>query len=296
LILDPDTEVHRVLRDIDPGLPKAVERLVHGESPIPHLARAVSGTFDVDRCDYLMRDSHMTGVRYGMLDLQWLLQSLRLYLPPGATAARLAVDGEKGLTAVEGFFLGRLYMYRQVYLHKAVRAAEAVMRGLFRRLAELPPHPSTPAGLDALLRGADVSLGAFLELDDPALEEAIRRLTAADDPILRTLAARLRHRHLFKTMRLRKDVPVDVAEQRLRAAVAAADAGPDYLATVDRVEVDAYIEDDTMMVIGGGGRLARLLDASPVLHGLSSEAFVHYRAIFPPEARDRVWSDLADLV
>ena len=40
---------------------------------------AVSGTFDVDRCDYLLRDSHMTGVRYGTLDLDWLLQSLRLH-------------------------------------------------------------------------------------------------------------------------------------------------------------------------------------------------------------------------
>jgi HD superfamily phosphohydrolase len=62
-------------------MPAVVERLIHGDSPISHLARAVSGTFDVDRCDYLMRDSYMTGVRYGLLDVDWLLASLRLYVP-----------------------------------------------------------------------------------------------------------------------------------------------------------------------------------------------------------------------
>lgn len=296
LILDPDTEVHEVLHEVDPQLPGAVERLVHGRSPIPHLARAVSGTFDVDRCDYLMRDSYMTGVRYGMLDLQWLLQSLRLYLPPDATAASLAVDGEKGLTAVEGFFLGRLYMYRQVYLHKAVRAAESIMRALFRRLSELERQEATPAGLDALLRGEVVTDADFLELDDSALESAIRSYTKSADEILRTLSQRLRRRRLFKTMRLRKDVPQQEALGRLQGVLREAKIGPEYLGVVDRVEVDAYIEDEAMMVIGGGGRLVRLLDASPLLHGLSQETFVHYRAIFPPEVRDRVWTAMADLV
>ena len=56
IILDPGTSVHRVLAEADPQMPAIVERLIHGHSPIGHLARAVSGTFDVDRCDYLMRD------------------------------------------------------------------------------------------------------------------------------------------------------------------------------------------------------------------------------------------------
>jgi uncharacterized protein len=296
LILDPDTEVHRVLHEIDPQMPRAVERLVFGQSAIPHLARAVSGTFDVDRCDYLMRDSYMTGVRYGTIDLEWLLRSLRLYLPPGATAASLAVDGDKGLTAVEGFFLGRLYMYRQVYLHKAVRAAETVMRALFRRLGEIDAQAATPPALDALLRGAAVSNTEFLGLDDAVLETAILGYVDSTDALLRSLARRLRDRRLFKTMRLRKDVPADQALARLHEVIRESGVGPDYLGVVDRVEVDAYIEDEAMMVIGGGGRLVRLLDASPVLHGLSQETFVHYRAVFPPEVRERVWAAMADMV
>ncbi|MCR9164661.1 MAG: HD domain-containing protein [Nannocystaceae bacterium] len=294
LILDPDSEVHAVLRQIDSEAPGRVERLVHGEGDIPHLARAVSGTFDVDRCDYLLRDSHMTGVRYGVLDLDWLLQSMRLMVAPGEQRARMAVDGEKGLTAVEGFFLGRLYMYRQVYLHKAVRAAESVMRALFRRLDELGPQPGTPAGMAKLLVGQEPTMGEFLDLDDHAFEQALKAYCTSTDPILAELAGRMRYRRLFKTLRLRHDVPVARAMARLREVLDTHHDGPDYLAAVDRVEVAAYYEDSRMMAYTGG-RLQRLLDVSPVLHGLSNETFVHYRLIFPPELRAVIKEAFVDL-
>ena len=145
LILDPDSILHATLRAHDPALPAAVERLVRGQHPLPYLAHAVSGTFDVDRCDYLLRDSYMTGVRYGLFDLPWLLQSLRLFAH-GDAAPSLAVDGSKGLAAVEGFFLARLFMYQQVYFHKAARAAEVMLRGLFARALELTLQ-GTDAGL-----------------------------------------------------------------------------------------------------------------------------------------------------
>lgn len=294
LILDPGSEVNAVLRQIDPGAPSRVERLVHGEGDIPHLSRAVSGTFDVDRCDYLLRDSHMTGVRYGVLDLDWLLQSMRLMVAPGEERARMAVDGEKGLTAVEGFFLGRLYMYRQVYLHKAVRAAESVMRALFRRLGDLGPQPGTPAGMAKLLRGEEPTMGEFLDLDDHAFEQALKAYSDSSDTILADLARRMRYRKLFKTLRLRHDVPVARAMARLREVLDAHHEGPDYLAAVDRVEVAAYYEDARMMAYTGG-RLQRLLDVSPVLHGLSNETFVHYRLIFPPSLRTVIKEAFADL-
>ncbi len=293
ILLDPGTKVHAVLREIDPQAPEIVARLIHGEHPVPHLARAVSGTFDVDRCDYLLRDSHMTGVRYGLLDLDWLLGSLRLDVRPGASTASLTVDGEKGLTAVEGFFLARLYMYRQVYLHKAVRAAEAVLGALFARLAALGPQPGTPEPLAVLLRGESIETRSFLDLDDHALESALRAWCDSKDPRLAELATCLRERRLFKTLRLRKDVTPEHATERLQAVLHAAGV-PAELGTIDRVEIDAYIEDETLMV-RSGTRLERLLDASPVLRGLSRENFVHYRAIFPPQVREQVRAALGDL-
>ena len=144
IILDPSTGVHQVLVSIDPHMPERVAALVRGEHPLPYLARAVSGTLDVDRCDYLLRDAHSTGVRYGVFDLDWLFRSLRFQpfdarrstapaaagqapssSPSGmAQAPGLAIDGAKGLPAIEAFILARLFMFQQVYLHKATRSAE----------------------------------------------------------------------------------------------------------------------------------------------------------------------------
>src|SRR5262249_7444823 len=76
IVLDERTGVNRVLSSIDAAMPHRVAALVSGEHPLPYLARSVSGTFDVDRCDYLLRDAHATGVRYGVFDLDWLLRSL----------------------------------------------------------------------------------------------------------------------------------------------------------------------------------------------------------------------------
>src|SRR5262245_62029392 len=99
VLLDPSCEVHKVLCADDPYLPQRVAELVKGRHPLPYLARTVSGTFDVDRCDYLLRDAHATGVRYGEYDLPWLLRSLR-FSDDGA-APGLAIDGPKGLAAIE---------------------------------------------------------------------------------------------------------------------------------------------------------------------------------------------------
>ncbi len=295
IVLDPETEVHRALVEFDPAMPALVERLIHGQGPIGHLARAVSGTFDVDRCDYLLRDSYMTGVRYGLLDVDWLLASLRLHVPAGSSSACLAVDGEKGLVAVEGFFLARLYMYRQVYLHKAVRAAEMMIRGLFRRLCELGPEPGTPPAIEAMLRGREVGVDAYLRLDDHALGEAIAAYGSSADPTLRELAAGLHGRRLFKTLRLNPAADSAAAEVRLAAVLAEAGVEPAYLGSIDRVEIDAYADDAALVVLRAGGRVQRLIDASPVLRGLARERFVHHRAVFPPAVRARVAEALADM-
>ncbi len=298
IVLDSDTEVHRVLAAFDPAAPRAVERLIHGECPIRHLARAVSGTFDVDRCDYLMRDSHMTGVRYGLLDLDWLLTSLRLYLPTGASAATLAVDGAKGLTAVEGFFLARLYMYRQVYLHKAVRAAEVMVRALFRRLVELHEHggvvPGTPEALAILLRGDELPIAMYLDLDDSAFDTALWHYARGRDAVLASLATGLRERRLCKSIKLRDGVSEAEVRERIDPLLRAGGWDPAYFAAVDFVSVAGFVDDDGLVVLSGP-RVQSLIEASPLLRALSRERFDSLRVMFPAALRETVSDVLGEL-
>jgi hypothetical protein len=298
IVLDADGEVNRVLRDFDPRAPRDVERLVHGECEIRHLARAVSGTFDVDRCDYLLRDSHMTGVRYGLLDLDWLLASLRLWLPTGAGEATLAVDGAKGLTAVEGFFLARLYMYRQVYLHKAVRAAEVMVHAIFRRLAARygggERVPGTPAPMAKLLRRETIEPREYLQLDDAALDVALAHYAEGDDPVLAALARGIRERKLLKSIKLREGSDEAQVRERIDPIVRAAGWDPAYFVSLDRVGTAGYVEDEALVVLSGP-RAQSLLDASPVLAGLAQQSFASTRVMFPAALRREIGAALEDL-
>ncbi|MGB0681036.1 MAG: HD domain-containing protein, partial [Polyangiales bacterium] len=137
VLLAQDSEVHRALETRTTGLAARVAALLRGEHRLSYLPATLSGTLDVDRADYLLRDSHMSGVRYGLYDLDWLLQAQTVVQVPRASGPDifcLAVEGRKGLPPIESFFLGRHFMYQQVYHHKAVRAAETLVRWLFRRL------------------------------------------------------------------------------------------------------------------------------------------------------------------
>lgn len=302
IILNPDTEIQRVLSDIDPQAPEAVEGLIHGRHPINHLARAVSGTFDVDRCDYLLRDSHMTGVRYGTLDLDWLLASLRLHstTPDEASGQSpvtvLAVDGGKGLTAVEGFFLARLHMYRQVYLHKAVRAAEVMVRALFQRLLELGAPAGTPPAMAKWLGGAKLNTQEYLSLDDQSLEVTWALYELHADPILSRLAAGIRNRRLFKSCSLDPKAEPAMLEARMAQLRAELGIEQSYMMVIDRTSTRIYDEDQALSVLGVDGTLSPMLKASPLLRGLANEDFIQCRAVFPAEHRGAVQAAFSDFL
>lgn len=206
IVLDPSTGVNQVLVSIDPHMPERVAALVRGEHPLPFLARAVSGTLDVDRCDYLLRDAHATGVGYGEFDLDWLLRSLRFSPAQPGHAPGLAIDGAKGLPAIEAFILARLFMFQQVYLHKATRAAEWMIRTVLGRarvvVADGERLPGTPRAIELAAHGEPPTLGDYLELDDAVIAVAMHAWEGSKDPSLSDLSRRVRERRLFKTYEL----------------------------------------------------------------------------------------------
>jgi HD superfamily phosphohydrolase len=110
------------------GASDRVIQLIRGESHSP-LQGLVSGSFDLDKLDYLRRDAFMCGVSYGEIDVDRLLQSLVLLEQP---ASRRTVVGlrEKGLSALESLLFAKYQMYRNVYWHHAVRSATAMYKRL----------------------------------------------------------------------------------------------------------------------------------------------------------------------
>jgi HD superfamily phosphohydrolase len=304
LVLDPSTEVHTVLAAFDSDLPRRVADLVRGEHPITFLARAVSGTFDVDRCDYLLRDAHFTGVGYGKFDLDWLLRSLRFGARAQSGAApALAIDGGKGVQAIESFILARLFMFQQVYFHKTERASEWMLRCIFVRLRQLlldgARLDGVPKAVASLARTGDAELGEYIGLDDAVLWVALSALRGARDPILADLSRRLVTRNLFKTIELFGDGASPEARQEayLRAREVAKTKGldPDVFVGLDAASTLAFDEvDDPPMVVFPSGPARPLGEVSFLLGRLAGQRVERVRLVFAPELRDDIRRALAE--
>ena len=305
ILLDSSTDVHRALEGLSAGMPERVAAMLQGRHRLAYLARAISGTIDVDRADYLLRDSYMTGVRYGLFDLDWLLRALAFGQVGNEWV--LAVEGRKGLPPIEGFFLARQHMYAQVYHHKATRAAEGLIRGVFIRVGELVregrPPVGTPEALRAAARGEAVTLGHYLALDDIALLGALSEWEHDRDPVLARLAQRLRARALPKTLPL----PVDRSElfdellQRTYALAEAHGLRPDLHVFLDHTSDVPYAEPeddspDGLWLLLRHRAIMRLGDASFLLKELRNKRLTSSRLIFPGELRDEVEATLGPLL
>jgi HD superfamily phosphohydrolase len=302
VVLDPSTGVHRALAALDPGMPERVAELVHGRHPIAYLAKAVSGEFDVDRCDYLLRDAHATGVRYGNYDLEWLLRSLRFApVTRESEAPALAIDGAKGLPAIEAFILARLFMFQQVYLHKATRSAEWMIRTTLGRAARLLADgarlPGTPRAIEIGARGGDIDLGDYLELDDGVLFGAMHAWERGADGALADLCARVRARALFKTLELFGEHAAE--EGRAHALGVARDIAksegldPDLYVGLDVATDEPFGFDEPLMVVYAKGPARPLSEVSFLLGRLAGQVLSRVRLVFAPELREKVTHALA---
>jgi len=297
ILLDPSTEVHRAMESFSSGMSRRVTALLSGKYRLGYLSQSVSGTLDVDRADYLLRDSHMTGVRYGLYDLDWLLQALSFACVNERWV--LAIQGRKGLPPAESFFLGRHFMHQQVYHHKVTRAAEALVRAIFMRVSELifdgsPPDPLLPAFRAAAL-GEALSLDEYLRMDDAELLTCLSAWEHGGDPTLADLSRRLRCRELPKTMPLPDNQRDRWMEARSRAEeiVTAGGLRADLTVWLDVAEDVPYQEPtdgstDGMWVTLRHQALQRLGDASFLLGQLRNKRIERPRLIFPAEFRDQV--------
>ncbi|MEO7795833.1 MAG: HD domain-containing protein [Thermoanaerobaculia bacterium] len=133
--------------------PADVAALLAGEVPPERrfLAQVISGELDVDKMDYLLRDSLYCGVRYGVYDLDRLLDTLALVTDPETGALAIGVE-EGGVHAIEALVLARYYMFTQVYFNVTGKALEQHLSEWMR--AEGRQWPSDP---ERFLRQDDLS-------------------------------------------------------------------------------------------------------------------------------------------
>jgi HD superfamily phosphohydrolase len=302
IVTDPSTEVYQVLSSVDPDLPSRVVSLIEGKHELPYLAHAVSGTFDVDRCDYLLRDAHFTGVSYGSYDLDWLLRSFCLAPPrePGG-APTLAIDGTKGLPAIESFTLARLFMFQQVYFHKASRASDWLLSRILARVRQLlldgTRVEGVPPAVRKLANSEETPLSDYLALDDSIMWTALAGFQDSKDEVLADLSRRLNGRKLFKSFELfGEDASIEGRTRCLEVARGLArDAGldPEIYVGLDVPSVATFDDSkDPLTVLFPDGSERRPGEVSFLLSRLRGQTLSRPRVIYPPEVREALLSEL----
>lgn len=178
-------------------------KIFRNDYPKKFLHQLVSSQLDMDRLDYLSRDSFFTGVAEGVINTDRIIKMLTV------VDDELVVEG-KGIYSIEKFIISRRLMYWQVYLHKTVIAAEYMLVNILKRAKELASEdiPLFGSPVLHLFLYSNIRMVHFLEehrwiddfakLDDYDILSAIKVWTTHSDPVLSWLCRSLIDRHLYK--------------------------------------------------------------------------------------------------
>ena len=204
LIASPDMDVHKILREVNAELPMRVAALIAkkeppGTVPSAHWQKAlISSQLDVDRLDFLRRDSLFSGAEYGHFDWYRIVHTMNLRLCANRPLETHVFWPDKTKYAIEEYLFSRYYMYQGVYFHRTTRCYERLLEKILRRARELGEQgdqsllATVLPSLRPFFKGQPShSLGSFLNLTDYMLLAQITEWRNSHDDILCDLAGRL---------------------------------------------------------------------------------------------------------
>ena len=162
-----------------------------GNHPKKFLQQLISGQLDVDRMDYLTRDSFFTGVNEGVIGYDRIIKMLTVH------KGELMVE-EKGIYSIEKFLVARRLMYWQVYLHKTVLCAEQMLKRIIKRAKQVNARAQPPLQNFINEPIHTLTLEEFCNLDDYDVVSAIKAWSHHPDKILSFLCSGIINRQLLK--------------------------------------------------------------------------------------------------
>lgn len=190
-------------KQFDGALDTAIQ-IFTDQYPKKFLHQLVSSQLDLDRLDYLRRDSFFTGVSEGTVGINRILKTMRVF------NGNIVIE-KKGIYAVENYIIARRLMYMQVYLHKTVLSADTLLRRIFKRVGDLLTDgyslPFASPKLEYFIKEkpsaskkiSRKAIDLYSALDDYDVYQNIKDWQFSEDKILADLCSRFLNRHLFRT-------------------------------------------------------------------------------------------------
>lgn len=237
------------------------------------LHQLVSGQLDVDRLDYLRRDSFFTGVTEGNIGSARIIKMLDI------RNDRLVVES-KGIYSIENFLLSRRLMYWQVYLHKTAVAAEKMLIKTLERAKELSTNGIdlfAPPALNYFLKNDSNkdtfdrdALNYFITLDDNDIWCSLKVWSLNDDIVLSTLSNALMNRRLFKieispSPKTSEEVNSFIKKYACKYHISLHEAS--YFVSQDIISTNMYNEaDDSIDILYNDGSIKNISEASDMLN------------------------------
>jgi uncharacterized protein len=208
---------------------KDVADMIRAETPTDMYHSVVSSSFDADRLDYLLRDRYMTGTGAGAIDIEWLVDNVRVaeidFSPPDADGGDPIFEhsfclGYKARDAAEDFLLARYRLYTNVYFHKTTRGIEQLVSAFFRFSARELTTGNRITGLvddhplvSFFLPNGD-NLANYRALDDTVVWGAIHAVARAGIGPAKNIASRILNREKPLCLDIQHAFPEDAELQR----------------------------------------------------------------------------------
>jgi HD superfamily phosphohydrolase len=262
--------MNKLNKQFDGRLTMAVE-IFNGTYPKNFLHQLVSSQLDMDRLDYLNRDSFFTGVSEGVVSSDRIIKMLNV------VDDQIVVE-EKGIYSIEKFLIARRLMYWQVYLHKTVISAEQLLGKILKRARELAltGHQllCTPALNHFLVNSissnmfinSDDNLDTFAGLDDTDIMAAVKIWAGSSDFVLSKLCRDMVHRNLYHvdiTNEMPDEALVEELRRRAVAKYGISEHEASYFVFTDAVRNNAYkVGDGSILILMKDGTVKDITAAS----------------------------------
>ena len=257
------------------------------------LHQLVSSQLDVDRLDYLRRDSFYTGVSEGVISSDRIIKMLHVYND------QLVVEA-KGIHSIEKFLIARWLMYWQVYLHKTVISAEQLLIKIFERVKYLVLQKKdiylipelkfflTNQNIDT--SDQNILLDTFSSIDDGDIFSLAKKWRKENDKVLSALANRLLYRNLFKIEIQDKPFESDrinYLKEKASQEMALSLDEINYFVFTDHISKNAYSAiDDKIQILYKNNIIKDVAEASDMLNTSVLSKMVHkYFLCYPKELK-----------